>query len=145
MRTLILLAGCLILMPIQIRAQSFLMPYSVGGNGKTIDTFTYNGESAADCLTAHLAGDVDVCYGGTCTGTTPNGTCTLNSTAIGCEDLHVNVDTPPPPYPSACLNVLDFSLYGGTLTIDGTGTEGTELLIRASNRFYMSGNNQSER
>jgi hypothetical protein len=102
--------------------------YRLGGEG--VDgRFEYNGEGAGACSD-------DICRGGTCTGTTPTGTCTL---AANSAFLHVPTSATP-MLVSVVREYDDWLLTAGTLTItDLDEPEGQAIVIRSAGDLIGTG------
>jgi hypothetical protein len=101
--------------------------WAVGGAGPA-GSFTYGGEGAGACSD-------DVCRGGTCTGTTPNGTCTLDFNSY----LLKGSGDAGNAFVSAVHQYIDFTMTAGTLTIGSPGTEGSALVLRVQDAASITG------
>ena len=113
-----------------ICSKSFFVVGGSGGSG----AFTYNGETTCTG---------DVCRGGTCSGTAPNGVCTLNVNSIlgryGSDNASSYGDPSPTDKFAAVYEYSSFTLQGGTVTIGGEGDFGGGLIIYVSGDVNITG------
>jgi len=117
------------------QAEDFtIKPVARLGGAEMTNDFVYGGEDTS--TTSHKCaangGNANVCRGGTCSGTYPNGTCTINAvqSAIGSQPGTAAT-------PSVVLNIRTYTQTAGTVTI--TGGNGQMLVVRASSSINITG------
>lgn len=121
-------------------ATSYLVPgrdfWKLGGSG--VDgAFTYGGEDTS--TTSHKCaangGSASTCSGGTCSGTWPNGICTLTYNSILGRSNSLSSNTAV----SVVKNYTTITITGGTVTIGTPGALGSFLVLRATGAVSLSG------
>lgn len=110
--------------------------YRAGGLGVDGD-FVFNGEDATS--SHHCAADggaANVCRGGTCSGTFPNGICTLayNSPILRSSTVAGNT-----PQSVALYQFSSLTMTSGTLTVGTPGLNGGHMIIYVSGDVSISG------